>query len=52
MRWVGHAERTGRTTAGHFVSVGEHKRKYTTGKLQRKWQSIIQTDIHEIGEDT
>jgi len=27
IRWVGHAERTGRTTAGHFVSVGEHKGK-------------------------
>jgi hypothetical protein len=48
MRWAGHVARMGEGTVVHRVLVGKPEGKRPMGRLRRRWEDNIKTDLQEV----
>jgi hypothetical protein len=49
MRWEGHVARIGVRRGVYRVLVGKPEGKRSLGRLRRKWEGNIKTDLQEVG---
>ena len=48
-RWAGHVARTEEGRGVHKVLVGKTEGKRPLGRLRRRWEDNIKTDVEEVG---
>ena len=49
MRWAGYVACMGRRTCVYGVLVGKSEGKRPLGRLRRRWEDNIKTDLQELG---
>jgi len=49
MRWAGHVARMGEGRGVYRVLVGKRGGKRPLGRLRRRWEDNIKTDLQEVG---
>ena len=49
MKWAGHVARLGEGSGVYRVLVGKPEEKRPLGRISRRWENNIKTDLQEIG---